>query len=153
MDENPIVSEVMQFTELEIYNVVKAWYHKLDIHASIEELAPFLAQDGLKMVFPEMTVEGWEGFKTWYERAIHLFFDEVHRVKQIQAIPKVDRTEVKIMVEWQASRWIPPAAHSERIILDAYQTWEVVRSPVTRQPVIATYTVDSLHYHEGSAQL
>lgn len=153
MDIESIAHDVLQFTELEIYNFVKAWYHKLDVHAPIEELFPFVAQDGLKMVFPEMTAEGLAGLSAWYERVIHLFFDELHTVKQIHAVPKGDRTEVKIMVQWEASRWTPPAPYSGRIILNAYQTWEIVRSPITHKPIILTYTVDSLNYHDGSAKL
>jgi hypothetical protein len=51
------------------------------------------------------------------------------------------------------SVWKQPAAKSERIILDAYQTWEVIRSPKTQKPVVLTYIVDSLDYAEVSAKL
>ena len=45
------------------------------------------------------------------------------------------------------------AAKSQRIKLDAYQTWLVRRSPATDKPVIARYTVDQLVYDKDSAKL
>lgn len=146
-------NELKSITEAEIRDLVTTWYHKLDVHAPLEELTPLLVEDGLRMIFPEMTVEGLQGVQQWYERVINLFFDEVHTVKDIKLIPKADCTEVKVIVKWEASRWIPPAPCSERIILDAYQTWEVVRSSISNQPVILTYTVDYLSYYDRSARL
>ena len=153
MNTKLTTNEASKLTEVEIRDLVTTWYRKLDGHAPMEELTPLLIENGLKMVFPEMTAEGLEGIRQWYERVINIFFDEVHTVKDVKLIPKDDRTEVKVIVKWEASRWIPPAPRSERIISDAYQTWEVVRSPVSHKPVILTYIVDSLEYYEGSAKL
>lgn len=153
MNTKLTASESSQLTEVDIRDLVTTWYHKLDVHAPLEELTPLLIEDGLRMVFPEMTAEGLAGIKQWYERVVNIFFDEVHTVKDIKFTPKTDRTEVKVIVKWEASRWNPPTAHSERIICDAYQTWEVVRSPVSNKPVILTYIVDSLEYYDGSVKL
>ncbi len=60
---------------------------------------------------------------------------------------------MKVVVRWEASVWSPPAAKSQRIKLDAYQTWLVRRSPATDKPVIARYTVDKLVYDKDSAKL
>lgn len=152
MNTKLTASESLKLTEAEIRDLVTTWYHKLDRHAPLEELTPLLIEDGLRMVFPEMTAEGLAGIKQWYERVINIFFDEVHTVKDIQ-LTQDDRTEVKVIVKWEASRWNPPAPRSERIICDAYQTWEVVRSPVSNKPVILTYIVDSLEYYDGSVKL
>jgi hypothetical protein len=85
---------------------------------------------------------------------ICLFFDEVHTVKEVKLTSvSDDKTEVKVVVRWEASRWNPPSPNSERIILDAYQTWVLKRSPVTQKPMIAIYIVDSLDYAEGSVRL
>ena len=106
------------------------------------------------MRFPEGTVYGFDGFKDWYERVIRIFFDEVHTLKKVEPKPISNgQLEVKVVVKWEASIWNPPAAKSERIILDAYQTWIVERSPKSEKPVVLTYIVDSLDYYEGSAQL
>jgi hypothetical protein len=104
------------------------------------------------MVFPEATVEGFEGFKGWYDRVIGIFFDEVHTLKEVNPTIEGDTATVKVVVNWQASVWNPPAPNSERIKLDAYQTWEVIRS-AEGKPVVKTYIVDELKYEPGSATL
>jgi hypothetical protein len=137
-----------------IQEMAAAWYKKLDVHAPVEEIVPMLAKEGVTMVFPEATVEGIDGFKGWYDRVINIFFDEVHTLKEVSVTPKEDgKAEVKVVVKWEASVWKPPAPFSERIILDAYQTWEVQPDPETGNPVVLTYIVDELKYYEGSAKL
>lgn len=141
-------------TKAEVQELAEVWYKKLDVHAPLEEFKPLLADEGVKMVFPEATVEGWEGFSGWYERVIGIFFDEVHTLKEVETTPQDDdKAEVKVVVKWEASVWKPPAPSSERIVLDAYQTWVVQRSPKTEKPVVLTYIVDRLEYYEGSAKL
>ena len=58
---------------------------------------------------------------------------------------------------WISSRFTstpkPPAAASEWLGFDAYQTWIVERSAKTGKPVIATYIVDDLKPMEGSVAL
>jgi hypothetical protein len=147
------MSNVAPLTDAEVQELAKEWYKKLDVHAPLEEFVPMLAEEGLKMVFPEATVEGFEGFKGWYERVIGIFFDEVHTLKKVDVTPKGEQADVKVVVKWEASVWKPPAPKSERIVLDAYQTWVVKRSPQTGKPVVTTYIVDSLDYYEGSAKL
>ncbi|MDJ0687495.1 MAG: hypothetical protein QNJ41_03200 [Xenococcaceae cyanobacterium MO_188.B32] len=143
-----------KITQAEVQELADVWYKKLDVHAPLEEFKPLLADAGVKMVFPEATVEGWEGFSGWYERVIGIFFDEVHTLKEVTTTPKGDdKADVKVVVKWEASVWKPPAPTSERIVLDAYQTWEVQRSPETGKPVVLTYIVDELKYYEGSAKL
>lgn len=143
-----------KLTQAEVQELADVWYKKLDVHAPLEEFKPLLADSGVKMVFPEATVKGWEGFAGWYDRVINIFFDEVHTLKEVKTTPKGnDKVEVKVVVKWEASVWKPPAPSSERIMLDAYQTWEVERSPETGKPVVLTYIVDELKYHDGSAQL
>jgi hypothetical protein len=134
-----------------IENFAKSWYHKLDIHAPMVELLPMLADKELEMVFPEATVYGWAGFEGWFQRVIRIFFDEVHTVKVADPVITGDTAKVNVVVQWEASVWNPPAAKSERIVLDAYQTWDVKIQ--NANPVITRYTVDRLEYHEGSAKL
>ncbi len=147
------MSNLKPIAQAEMEEIAAEWYKKLDVHAPLEEYVPMLASEGLKMVFPEATVEGFEGFKGWYERVIGIFFDEVHTVKEVSVTPKGDKADVKVVVKWEASVWKPPAPTSERIVLDAYQTWEVQRSPESGKPVVLTYIVDELKYYEGSAKL
>jgi hypothetical protein len=148
------MSVITAFTEAEVKQFAVDWYSKLDVHAPLEEYIPLLAEQGLEMQFPEATVYGFEGFQGWYERVIGIFFDEIHTVKSTKIISQSEeQAEIKVVVKWEASVWNPPAAYSSRIILDAYQTWIVKRSPKTQQPVVAIYIVDSLDYAEGSAKL
>jgi hypothetical protein len=140
-------------TENEIQEFAADWYRKLDVHAPLEEYIPLLAEE-VEMRFPEATVTGFEGFKGWYERVIEIFFDEIHTLKEVKLTSvNGENADVKVVVNWQASVWKPPAPKSERIVLDAYQTWVVKRSPKTQKPVISLYVVDSLDYAEGSAKL
>jgi hypothetical protein len=147
------IAKLAPLSETELKEMAAVWYHKLDVHAPLEEFVPFLAEDGLEMRFPEATVYGFEGFSEWYDRVIGIFFDEVHTVKQVTLASQADPAEVKVIVKWEASVWNPPAAKSERIVLDAYQTWYVTRSAKTGNPVVQTYIVDSLEYYPGSAKL
>ncbi|MBE9171138.1 hypothetical protein IQ238_27710 [Pleurocapsales cyanobacterium LEGE 06147] len=148
------VSNLLPLTYSEVKQFAADWYSKLDVHAPLEEYVPLLAEEGLEMRFPETTVYGFDGFKDWYERVIRIFFDEVHTLKKVEPKPISDaQLEVKVVVRWEASVWNPPAAKSERIVLDAYQTWIVERSPKTEKPTILTYIVDSLDYAPGSAKL
>lgn len=141
-------------TEAEIKEMVVDWYKKLDVHAPMVDVLPMLVEDGLEMKFPEATLRSLAEFEGWYQGVIRIFFDEVHDVKQSDVtFESEDRAKVSIIVKWEASVWKPPAAYSERIKLDAYQTWIVVKSPKTGKPVVATYIVDELKYHEGSATL
>ncbi|MFM7576973.1 MAG: hypothetical protein ACKO5Q_08560 [Microcystaceae cyanobacterium] len=148
-----------QFTQPELQTFAEGWYQKLDVHAPVEEITPLLATDGLKMVFPEATLEGVDKFIAWYRGGddlpgvINIFFDEVHQVKSVElAGTEGDKTIIKVVVKWEASVWQAPDANSKRIVLDAYQTWEVVKLP-SGSPGVITYIVDELKYYPGSATL
>jgi hypothetical protein len=144
---------VRPLTAKEIETLAKTWYKKLDVHAPLVELLPLVASEGLEMVFPEATLRTQAEFEGWYERVIRIFFDEVHTVKQVKSTIIDEGAEVKVVVRWEASVWNSPAAASQRIKLDAYQTWTVVRDCETDQPVITRYTVDELKYDADSAKL
>ncbi|MBW4578385.1 MAG: hypothetical protein KME42_02290 [Tildeniella nuda ZEHNDER 1965/U140] len=147
------MSNLAPLTETEVREFAEAWYRKLDVHEPLENYRPLLAEE-VELVFPEATVKGFEGYAGWYDRVINIFFDEVHTVKETTLTSVSDeKATVKVVVKWEASVWKPPAPNSERIVLDAYQTWVVVRSPATGKPAILTYIVDSLDYAPGSATL
>jgi len=135
-----------------IQTLAEAWYKKLDVHAPMVELLPMLADEELEMVFPEATVYGHVGFEGWFQRVIRIFFDEVHTVKNVSAEISGDTASVQVVVHWEASVWNAPEANSKRIMLDAYQTWEV-KQLTDERIVITKYTVDQLQYAEGSAYL
>jgi hypothetical protein len=133
--------------------LAKNWYAALDTHEPTRTLVDMLDPTDLKMVFPEATLSGVEGFIGWYEGVIRIFFDEVHKIESVKlGAEKNGRTEVKVAVHWEASRWNAPAAKSDRIMLTAFQTWEVTFSE-TGDAKVAKYTVDGLEYLPGSAKL
>ena len=140
-------------TPKEISDFAAQWYRKLDVHAPMVEVLPYLAEEGLVMKFPETTAKGLADFEAWFQRVIRIFFDEVHTVKE--CTPKItgDEAEVHVVVQWEASVWNPPAPNSARIKLDADQTWKVRRSERTGGLEITMYNVNGLNYHPGSAKL
>lgn len=140
-------------TAAEIQTLAADWYKKLDVHAPLVELLPLVAADGLEMAFPEATLRSQAEFEAWYERVIRIFFDEVHTLKQVKSTITDDGADVQVVVRWEASVWNPPAAQSQRIKLDAYQTWRVTRDAATDRPVIARYVVDELKYDADSDSL
>ena len=140
-------------TQREIADFAAEWYRKLDVHAPMVEVLPFLAEEGLVMKFPETTAQGLADFESWYQRVIRIFFDEVHTVKE--CTPKIsgNEAEVHVVVQWEASVWNPPSPTSARIKLDADQTWKVRRSDRTGGLEVTMYNVNGLSYHPGSAKL
>ena len=95
------------------------------------------------MRFPEATIRGHAEFRRWYDGIVHTYFDEVHTINELDVSTDGERAEVKVLVNWQARTWSPPAARSERLAYDAGQTWEVRRSPATGAPVIVRYVVET----------
>lgn len=147
------MSELTPLTQTELEEFAKAWYKKLDVHDPLAEYEPLLTED-VELRFPEATVKGFAGYSDWYNKVINIFFDEVHTVKEVKIVDsKPEETVIKVVVKWEASVWKPPAANSERIVLDALQTWTVKRSPATQKPAVAIYIVDELKYYPGSATL
>jgi len=141
--------------ELEVRQLVTEWYKDLDVHAPLVDLVAKVSVQGLEMRFPEATLNTVAEFGGWYEGVIRTFFDEVHALRELEiTIPEGgNRADIKLVVYWEASRWNPPAAHSERLLIDAYQTWVVERSETSGLPVVKTYIVDELRPLEGSVAL
>jgi hypothetical protein len=148
-----VAAAVAPLTNAEIKKLATEWYRKLDVHAPLAEVTPMLTSKGLEMKFPEATLRTPADFAGWYDRVTRIFFDEVHKVKEVDATITDEGADVKVVVHWEASVWNPPAANSRRIKMDAYQTWYVTRSPETDQPVIVRYTVDKFDYAPNSARL
>jgi hypothetical protein len=105
------------------------------------------------MMWPEGPTHGHAEFTGWYDRVTRIFFDEVHTLSKVESSIDGDTAQVEVVVNWQAKIWNPPAPKSEWIGFDAYQTWEVVRSPETGKAVIKRYVVDKLDPMPGSATL
>ena len=140
-------------TPEEINDLADRWYKALDVHAPLEDLLAMLADDGLEMVFPEGTSRGHAGFTEWYERVTRIFFDEVHTLKKVEPTLAGESADVEVVVNWQAKVWNPPEPTSKWLGFDAYQTWQVERSPESGNALIKRYVVDNLAEMPGSASL
>jgi hypothetical protein len=139
------------FTHPQIWSFASRWYQMLDIHAPLDGYRELMTSD-VKFVFPETTVEGFEGYTGWYNTVIGIFFDEVHTLKiaDIEA-QQGNKATVHVVVNWQASVWKPPAATSTRLMMDADQTWEIVEESGNIK--IAKYIVNGMNYEPGSCKL
>lgn len=143
-------------TEQQIHEFVAAWFLALDQHVPIEQCYALLADEGLRMQFPDGDIHDLPSFKTWYDRVTNLFFDENHNVASIDANIQGDQASLRVIVAWQASWFEPPAAKSKRTAMDATQDW-VVRTS-SKNPyglVIAGYnaTAAPFTYAPGFARL
>lgn len=150
------MSNLAPLTEAEVKQLAEDFYRGLDVHATTVELLPLLDEEGLEMRFPEATLRGQIDFDRWYNGSIlRTYFDEVHTFKSLEVTLNADRTqaELKIVAVWEASRWKSPEAKSERLMMEAHQTWIARRSPKSGKPVIVTYIVDSLDPLPGSVSL
>jgi ketosteroid isomerase-like protein len=143
----------MALTDQGIRELVTEWYRALDRHDELGTVLPYLLDDGLEMRFPEATARGHAGFSDWYKAVTNRFFDEVHTVTSVD-ITRLDEqgATVSVVVNWQARIWNPPAARSEWLGFDAYQTWELVAAP-DGTAKLRTYIVDRLEPMPGSGSL
>ena len=142
-------------TKQEVETMVIDWYKALDVHKAQYHTQQYVSEGELEMVFPEATLHSIEEFELWLQGVYRIFFDEVHTMQSldVKLSPDGSQADVKLVVRWEASRWNPPAANSERLKMDAYQTWVVKRSPTSGKPVITRYVVDELKPLPGSVPL
>jgi hypothetical protein len=138
------MAETAPLDEAEVKTFVTNWYRALDVHVPPEDALAMTAEEGLVFKIPEGVYHGREGFGEIYHNWTHTFFDEVHTVRDVQFQDAGDHADLKVVVNWQGKVWNPPAAESQALNFDAYQTWEVTRSAETGKPVIKLYQVDEL---------
>ncbi len=133
------------FDAANVKQFASAWFLALDVHAPTADIVRFVADDGLEMVFPEKTLVGLGDFTAWYaggtygdgERApgvINIFFDEDHNLKEAKVDVQGDLAVVDVVVGWQASWFIPPAAKSMRTAMDATQRWTLRPCSTDKNP-------------------
>ncbi len=133
-----------------INEFVAAWYLALDQHVPAEQCTVLAAED-VQMVFPEKTLHGIGDLKAWYaggtysdgEEApgvINIFFDENHNVVSVEPKSELsaDSIDLRVVVAWQASWFIPPAAKSTRVSMDAIQDWTIKRSDKNEYGLVIT---------------
>lgn len=135
-------------TKEQIDAFVAAWYLALDQHAPIDQMAR-LVSDDVQMIFPEKTLHGKSDFLAWCiggtysdgdqaPGVYNIFFDENHNVVSVEAQVSGDGADLDVVVAWQASLFIPPAAKSKRVSLDAIQKWTVKASDQNPYGMVVT---------------
>src|SRR5512135_221811 len=145
------IAEVRAFAE--------DWYRQLDEHGPASNIAPLVLDQGLEYVVPEATLRSRKEFVDWYAGGnghpgvINLYFDEVHTIVSMEAMPGSQYAQVKLVVNWQGRRWRAPAPRSQWFGFDSFQTWNLVRSRETTKLVLARYVVDKLQPMPGSPSL
>tara|TARA_A200000113_G_C8622855_1_gene276462 strand:+ start:90 stop:515 length:426 start_codon:yes stop_codon:yes gene_type:complete len=140
------------FTHPEIWAFATNWYLLLDIHAPLESFKPLLTND-VDLVFPEANLKGFEGYSSWYNKVIEIFFDEQHTLKVADIIDQNENScKLHVIVNWHASMWNPPLAKSTKLMMDADQTWNVVRN-ADQTLSVSKYVVNEMIYEDGSCKL
>jgi hypothetical protein len=155
-------------TEKQIQNFVAAWYLALDQHAPIEQCAT-LVSDDVEMIFPEKTLHGKNDFLAWCiggkysdgdtaPGVFNIFFDEDHNVVSVTPTSGLTGGNItlRVVVAWQASMFIPPAAKSKRVSLDAIQDWTVRASDKNAYGLVVTSynaMAEPFQYTPGFARL
>ena len=140
------------FTHPEIWSFASNWYRLLDIHAPLESYKPLLSEN-VDLVFPEATLKGFDGYANWYNKVIEIFFDEQHTLKVADIVSQEENScEIHVVVNWHASIWTPPQARSTKLMMDADQTWTVLRNQ-DKTLSVSKYVVNFMNYEEGSCKL
>ncbi len=144
---NPLAQETVR-------EMAVVWYHGLDNHVPEPQLLKLLEPEGLEMQWPDYHVQNIDDFDGWYQRALGLFFDEHHTIKEFTVTPRADgKADVKVFVNWQARVWTHREARSKFLNLDIHQTWIVVASPDGTKPLINFIRFDDGTPLEGSESL
>jgi hypothetical protein len=142
-------------TRDDIEAFAREWYRKLDEHVPVTELLPML-DTNVEFHLPEGIRRGAEAFRELYEGPggwTRSFFDEVHTLSEVSVSWHDSVALARVVVNWQARRWRPPAPRSEWIGFDAYQDWEMQRDEATGRRKITRYTVNELRAMPGSPAL
>ena len=130
------------------------WYGGLDNHIPEVEMLKFLVTEDLEMQWPDYHVVDLASFEGWYQRALGIFFDEQHTLKEFTVTPRADvNADVKVFVNWKARVWTPREAKSKNLNLDIHQTWIIAPSPDGTKPLIKFIRFDDGTPLEGSDTL
>ncbi|PYC86932.1 hypothetical protein C7C46_05440 [Streptomyces tateyamensis] len=127
----------------QIKQYVADWYVALDNHVPWDEVTEYLVSeaDGIRFIFPEVTVTDYAGLKNWYDTVTNRFFDEAHTVELSDVEAADGFYKVHVIVRWQTRIWNPPQPKSQALDFRADQSWEIVF--VDGKPKLRTYDVTS----------
>ncbi|GLX52587.1 hypothetical protein Shyhy01_55370 [Streptomyces hygroscopicus subsp. hygroscopicus] len=120
---------------------VQHWYDILSSHEPVEDLLPFVIDDGLEMVFPERTLHGHADFREWYAAVGEAFGPQSHIVEKLRTDEHEGHVDVEVTVVWTAKNLSDGSVSALRI----EQTWQLVRDPADGSLRIRTYHVGDLN--------
>jgi hypothetical protein len=158
-----LISEIVEFLKVrdssdfelaplgkeEVYNLASGFYEALDRHADANEYLQFIDTENVrfKMNFPNGVISSQDEFKDWYLDSIKVYFNEVHKLKQINSIMEIGdgRLSLDVIVHWEASTWVAPSAQSTRIVAEVQQNWVVTRSSNSYKPMFEEYIVNHVN--------
>ena len=147
------MNTIAPFSHDQVHDFAIRWFDGLDRHAPVDEMKPFIAVDALQVVVPEGTFHGLDGFRQWYGRVLHLFFDGKHTLKALTLSDVDDGAQtVQVVVSYKCRTWTPPNAKSQELDFDSHESW-LLRPSAAGQPEILRYAVDRVQYNPGSAKL
>ena len=90
-------------TQEEIRAMADEWFKLLDEHARQVYLMPFL-DENVVQAWPDYDVQNIADFEGWYQRALRLFFDEVHTIKEFDVKVNGDGSQFRTRLEWALAR-------------------------------------------------
>ncbi|WP_262057138.1 nuclear transport factor 2 family protein [Streptomyces sp. STR69] len=124
-------------SDREIAGFVQRWYDLLSEHAPVEELLPFVADQGLVMAFPERTLYSHADFLDWYTAVGAAYTDQSHTVEEVTVHEDGTRVDVDVTVVWTAKSTADGTVSSFRI----NQKWQLERPAPGARPLIVDYRV------------
>jgi len=119
---------------------VQQWFDILSRHEPVEELLPFVSDQGLDMTFPERTLRGHDDFRDWYRAVGETFADQTHVLEHLDTRNSGDRVHIDLFVVWTAKTVADGSVSSFRV----HQNWTLRRRAGGEPPVIVTYRVGEL---------
>lgn len=63
----------MPISHPQLWTFASTWYRFLDVHAPLVSFKNLITEDA-EFVFPEITVTGFSGYQSWYEKVVDIFF-------------------------------------------------------------------------------
>ena len=127
-------------TDQVIEEFVHEWFDLLSAHAPVDQLLPFVTDDGLEMQFPERTLHSQDDFRDWYTAVGTTYVDQSHDVEKIVATPSGPGTNLDVTVVWKAEQ----IADGVRIATRVQQSWRLDGAPGGGRPQIERYHVLAL---------
>lgn len=116
------------------------WFDALSLHQSVEDILPYLSDEGLEMYFPDATLLNEADVRRWFDVVGASFTDQAHIVEQIVETPTADGVDLAVTVIWQATQISDGTWINSR----AQQSWSLATANTPQGYRIKSYRVDSL---------